>query len=81
MYLQETGAEVDAREEPNLATLRERAGVPAEAASCHTALVGGYVVDGHVPVGALIALLERRSQAVGIAVAGMPADATGMSGN
>ena len=68
-------------EEPNLAAFKERAGVPVEAASCHTAFVDGYVVEGHVPVGAIVALLERRPQAVGIALAGMPADAPGMGGN
>ena len=68
-------------EEPDLAAFKARAGIPVEAASCHTALVDGYVVEGHVPVGAIVALLERRPRAVGIALAGMPADAPGMGGN
>lgn len=68
-------------EKPNLAVFKARAGVPVEAASCHTTLVDGYVVEGHVPVEALVALLDRRPEVVGIALAGMPADAPGMGGN
>jgi len=56
-------------------------GVPVEASSCHTALVDGYVVEGHVPVSALVSLLETRPQAVGLALAGMPPDSPGMGGN
>ena len=56
-------------------------GVPPDAASCHTALVDGYVVEGHVPVGAIVTLLERRPDAIGIAVAGMPSDSPGMGGD
>ena len=68
-------------EEPNLAAFKEEVGVPVEASSCHTALVDGYVVEGHVPVRALVALLDEQPAAVGIALVGMPADAPGMGGN
>ncbi|HZJ47702.1 MAG TPA: DUF411 domain-containing protein [Acidimicrobiia bacterium] len=78
--MQENGAEVDQREEQNLAAFKADVGVPDEAVSCHTALVGGYVVEGHVPVRALIALLEKQPQAIGIALAGMPPDSPGMGG-
>jgi hypothetical protein len=56
-------------------------GVPAEASSCHTALVDGHVVEGHVPVSALVSLLETRPHAVGLALAGMPSDSPGMGGD
>ena len=56
-------------------------GVPAEASSCHTALVDGYVVEGHVPVSALVSLLETRPPAVGLTLAGMPPDSPGMGGD
>jgi len=56
-------------------------GVPDIASSCHTALVDGYVVEGHVPVSALVALLETRPQAVGLALAGMPPGSPGMGGD
>jgi hypothetical protein len=55
--------------------------VPDGAGSCHTALVEGYVVEGHVPVGAIARLLESRPDAVGLALPGMPADSPGMGGD
>lgn len=69
------------REDRSLAAFKAEVGVPPDAVSCHTALVEGYVVEGHVPVGALVALLEQQPDAVGIAVAGMPPDSPGMGGN
>ena len=69
------------QEDRTLAAFKAEVGVPLDAVSCHTALVDGYVVEGHVPVGAIVALLERRPDAVGIAVAGMPPDSPGMGGN
>lgn len=51
------------------------------AASCHTALVDGYVIEGHVPAGAIKVLLEERPDAAGLALPGMPADSPGMGGN
>ncbi len=56
-------------------------GVPESASSCHTALVGGYVVEGHVPAKAIVKLLAERPDAAGIALGGMPADAPGMGGD
>jgi len=52
--------------------------VPAELASCHTAEVGGYVVEGHVPAAAIRRLLAERPDATGLAVPGMPAGSPGM---
>jgi hypothetical protein len=54
-------------------------GVPSGAESCHTALVEGYVVEGHVPVGAIMRLLDDRPEGIGLALPGMPADAPGMT--
>ncbi|MBI3777624.1 MAG: DUF411 domain-containing protein [Gammaproteobacteria bacterium] len=55
-------------------------GVPAQLASCHTAIVDGYVVEGHVPADVLQRLLRERPRVKGIAVPGMPAGAPGMEG-
>lgn len=52
--------------------------VPPELASCHTALVEGYVVEGHVPIDLVRRLLAERPDAIGIAVPGMPSSAPGM---
>ncbi len=55
-------------------------GVPEEAWSCHTAVVGRYVIEGHVPVEAIERLLAERPRVDGIALPGMPAGAPGMEG-
>ena len=53
-------------------------GVPQKARSCHTAIVGGYVVEGHVPAADIQRLLKERPAVVGIAVPGMPIGSPGM---
>ena len=58
--------------------LKAKHGVPRTAQSCHTALVGGYVVEGHVPAGEIRRLLKERLLVTGIAVAGMPLGSPGM---
>ena len=64
----------------DLQPVRKRLGVPADLAACHTAEVGGYVLEGHVPAAAVRRLLEQRPTAVGLAVPGMPAGSPGMEG-
>ena len=54
--------------------------VPRHVRSCHTALAGGYLVEGHVPAGAIRRLLAERPQAAGLAVPGMPIGSPGMEG-
>jgi hypothetical protein len=53
-------------------------GVPAEAQSCHTAVVGGYVVEGHVPADVIAKLLREKPKVAGIAAPGMPVGSPGM---
>ena len=60
---------------------RAEVGIPDDAASCHTALVEGSAIEGHVPVGAIVRLLEERPDAIGLALPGMPADSPGMGGD
>lgn len=55
-----------------------RARVPEALRSCHTAEVGGYIVEGHVPAGVIKDLLRTRPQIIGLAVPGMPAGSPGM---
>jgi hypothetical protein len=81
VYLQDLGASVDISEDPQLAGFKAEHGVPEGAASCHTALVDGYVIEGHVPAGAILRLLDERPDAVGLALPGMPADSPGMGGD
>ena len=58
--------------------LKQRLGVPANLASCHTAVANGYVIEGHVPAVAVKHLLARRPAGIGLAVPGMPAGSPGM---
>lgn len=69
------------QDDPDRAKFRSEHGVPDDAMSCHTALVDGYVVEGHVPVGAITHLLELRPNAVGLTLPGMPGDSPGMGGD
>lgn len=64
-----------------MAAFKADNGVPVGAASCHTALVDGYVIEGHVPAGAILKLLDDRPDAIGLALPGMPADSPGMGGD
>lgn len=80
-YLTDHGAAVVAIAEPDLDGIRVELGVPEEAAACHSALVDGYVVQGHAPVEAIARLLADHPDAVGIAVPGMPVGSPGMGGD
>jgi hypothetical protein len=63
---------------PDLRSIRGAHGVPETLASCHTAVVGGYVLEGHVPAGDARRLLAERPPAVGLTVPGMPPGSPGM---
>lgn len=77
-HLRGAGYPVRIVETDDLDAVKARLGVPADLASCHTAEVGGYVVEGHVPAAALARLLAERPEATGLAVPGMPAGSPGM---
>lgn len=57
---------------------RERLGIPQNMSSCHTALVGGYAIEGHVPARDIKRLLREKPAAVGLAAPGMPIGSPGM---
>ena len=59
---------------------RKRLGMPQRLASCHTGLVGGYVIEGHVPAREIHRLLTEKPEAIGLAVPGMPIGSPGMDG-
>lgn len=77
-YLAQHGYQVDVRHTYQLEEKRRELGVPARLASCHTAIIEGYRVEGHVPVAAIARLLKGRPKIAGIAVPGMPANSPGM---
>jgi hypothetical protein len=59
---------------------RARFGIPRALGACHTAIVGGYAIEGHVPAREIKRLLAERPKARGLAVPGMPAGSPGMEG-
>lgn len=59
---------------------RARLGLPLKYGSCHTALVAGYVIEGHVPATDIRRLMREKPKALGLAVPGMPVGAPGMDG-
>ncbi|NIM95398.1 MAG: hypothetical protein GTO18_17010 [Anaerolineales bacterium] len=63
-----------------LVALKESLGIPPELASCHTAEVEGYIIEGHVPVDVIEELLMEKLEIVGLALPGMPAGSPGMGG-
>ena len=79
-YLRDHGYKVTTTPTHDLSLIRRQHGVPEKLAGCHTSIVGGYVVEGHVPVGALNKLLAERPKIKGISLPGMPDGSPGMSG-
>jgi hypothetical protein len=77
-HLQESGFATKVVETPDVAAIRTKLGIPQKLASCHTALVGGYALEGHVPAAAVRRLLKEKPVAVGLTVPGMPVGAPGM---
>jgi len=68
------------KEVPSTAEYRKQYGVPDQLASCHTARVGDYTIEGHVPAGDIQRLLKSRPKAQGLAVPAMPMGSPGMEG-
>ncbi len=79
-HLEANDFEVDTRDLRSLTAIKMEVGVPPAMASCHTALLQGYVIEGHVPAEAIERLLEERPQIAGLAVPGMPIGSPGMEG-
>lgn len=74
------GADVEVTYLEDVVAAKDAAGVPHAAASCHTSTVGPWAVEGHVPVEALLDLLDSEPDVDGIALPGMPAGSPGMPG-
>lgn len=79
-YLRQNGFEVDVKPTNDLAEISQKAGVPEKYQGCHTTLVDGYVVDGHVPLEIVRKLLTERPAIAGITLPGMPTGSPGMTG-
>jgi hypothetical protein len=79
-HMRANGFSVQAADVEDMEAVKNARGIPLELRSCHTALIGDYLIEGHVPVGAINRLLETRpANVLGLAVAGMPLGSPGMS--
>jgi hypothetical protein len=79
-HMRTAGFTVNSTDLTDVAPVKDKHGVPAPLRSCHTAVVGGYVIEGHVPADVIKKLLRERPAVVGIAVPGMPMGSPGMEG-
>lgn len=77
-YLRDQGFEVEVIATDDIAGVKTEHGVPPALAACHTALIDGYVVEGHVPADSIERLLAERPDVTGISVPGMPVGSPGM---
>lgn len=77
-HMRDAGFEVRVTELDDLEPLKSAHGIPTDLASCHTALIGGYAIEGHVPAADVARLLKERPEAAGLAVPGMPMGSPGM---
>ena len=77
-HMRTAGFTVKVTEVNDTTAARKRLGLPDRYGSCHTATVGGYVLEGHVPAAEVKRLLASKPKAIGLAVPGMPPSAPGM---
>src|SRR5262245_6027589 len=79
-HLRANGFQVTVQEVQNIGEYKRKHGVPQSLQSCHTAVVEGYTIEGHVPASEIHRLLKERPNAKGLAVPGMPLGSPGMEG-
>ena len=79
-HVQRAGFQTRVNDVASIESVKISHNIPMRLQSCHTAVVGGYVVEGHVPVSDIQRLLKERPQIAGLAVPGMPIGSPGMEG-
>ncbi len=79
-HLIKHGYPVDAKDTPQMTEVKRTLGVPDALTSCHTAVVNGYLIEGHVPAADIAKLLKEKPKVAGLAVPGMPVGSPGMEG-
>jgi hypothetical protein len=77
-HMKANGFDVAVQDVADISAVKEKLGVAPEIGSCHTAQVGGYVIEGHVPAASVQRLLKEKPKVAGLAVPGMPAGSPGM---
>jgi hypothetical protein len=76
--MKEAGFSITMEDDPALDRRRAEMGIPANLAGCHTAQIGNYIIEGHVPPEDILRFIDAKPQARGLAVPGMPAGSSGM---
>ena len=79
-HLIKHGYRVDAKDTPGMTEVKRTLGVPDRLSACHTAVVNGYFIEGHVPASDIARLLREKPKVAGLAVPGMPMGSPGMEG-
>ena len=79
-HLIKHGYRVDAKDSNEMTEIKLSLGVPEALTSCHTAVVNGYLIEGHVPAADIARLLKTKPKVAGLAVPGMPMGSPGMEG-
>ena len=77
-HMRQNGFEVKAHDVEDVPAVRQKLGMPDRLGSCHTAKIGGYVVEGHVPAADIQRLLKEKPKALGLSVPSMPPGSPGM---
>ena len=79
-HMRQNGFQVIAHDVGDVPAERKKLGMPDRLGSCHSAKVGGYVIEGHVPAADIRRLLKEKPKALGLAVPSMPPGSPGMEG-
>ncbi len=79
-HLVKHGYRVNAKDTPDMTEVKRTLGVPEGLTACHTAVVNGYLIEGHVPAAEIARLLKDKPKVAGLAVPGMPMGSPGMEG-
>jgi len=79
-YLKREDVNVTVVDVEDMSPIKEQHGIPRNLESCHTTMIGGYVVEGHIPMEVIERLLEEKPDIKGIALPGMPSGSPGMPG-
>ncbi|MBT3865419.1 hypothetical protein HOE67_01480 [Candidatus Peregrinibacteria bacterium] len=79
-YMEDEGFNVDILLTEDMEAIKQKYNIPREMQSCHTAIVGDYFVEGHMPIEAIVKLLEEKPSVDGIALPAMPSGSPGMPG-
>lgn len=80
-HMKSAGFDVTVHDVPNVGLVKVEHHVPSDLAACHTAIVDGYVVEGHVPADVVLRMLKEKPHIAGLSVPGMPVGAPGMEGD